>query len=193
MEARDLRGVSSKLLVLPPKPATNSCNSTSSSQLYQRFKNKKVQSGVDAELHAPGADTTPLSEVLVLVVPRVVPLESLLTVSRRQQDQQLDQQQRGAHVLGPTHAAPHPCSPLENLTEPPRPRKPSGILVIPRACVRCSYTFTLRRAPLYASDRRARAHRGGQAGGGDVTAQPAVPVFIFHFRGGSFGSSGSDC
>lgn len=93
-------------------------------------------------------------------------LENLLTVSRRQQDQrdqQLDQQQRGAHVPGPTHAAPHPCSPLENLSEPPGPRKPTGVLVVPRACVRCSYTFTLRRAPLYASDRRARAHGGGQA------------------------------
>lgn len=161
-------------------------------QLSQRFKNKKVQSEVDEELHGPGADASP-PEFLVLVVPRVVPLGNLLTVSRRQQDQQLDQQQRGAHVPGPTHAAPHPCSPLGNLTEPPRPRKPTGVLVVPRACVRCSYTFTLRRAPLYASDRRARAHRRGQAGGGDVTAQPAVLVFIFHFRGGSFGSSGSDC
>lgn len=71
-------------------------------------------------------------------------------------------------------------------------QKPTGARVEPRACVRCSYTFTLRRAPLYAPDRRARAHRRGQAGGGDVTPQPAVRVFIFHFRGGSFQSSASD-
>lgn len=87
------------------------------------------------------------------------------------------------------HIHAHRGRTCRNRSGPKTDRSPCGTA---RVCVRCSYKFTLRRAPLYAPDRRARAHRRGQAGGGDVTPQPAVRVFIFHFRGGSFQSSVSD-
>lgn len=66
---------------------------------------------------------------------------------------------------------------------------PTSVLVEPRACVHRTHTFTLSRAPLYASD--PSSSRTEKAGGGDVTAQAAALVFIFHFRGGSSQSSAS--